>query len=53
MSIKGFLRAVGRKLTPPGNRGSLETEYRQPSGPGTHTTSEAGAAMQAHGMDGY
>jgi hypothetical protein len=29
--ITAFLRARGRKLTPPGNRESLETSYRNPS----------------------
>ena len=32
MSLVAFLRRLARKLTPPGNRGSLDTEYRQPSG---------------------
>jgi hypothetical protein len=27
--IVAFLRALLRRLRPPGNRGSLETEYRQ------------------------
>jgi len=30
VTIVAFLRRVARKLQPPGNRGSLETEYRQP-----------------------
>ena len=31
MSIVAFLRRLLRKLSPPGNRGSLDTEYRQPN----------------------
>jgi hypothetical protein len=31
MKVGVLLRRIGRKLTPPGNRGSLETEYRQPN----------------------
>lgn len=31
MKIVAFLRRLGRKLSPPGNRGSLDTEYRQPT----------------------
>jgi hypothetical protein len=53
MTVKGFFKALGRKLTPPGNRGSLETEYRQPNGQGTHTSSEVGTASKAHGYTGY
>jgi hypothetical protein len=34
------LRRIGRKLQPPGNRGSLETEYRQPNMDPTHSQSE-------------
>ena len=34
--VLSILRALRRKLTPPGSRGSLESEYRQPNGPGTH-----------------
>jgi hypothetical protein len=33
MSIASIFRAIRRKLTPPGNRGSLDSEYRQPNGP--------------------
>jgi hypothetical protein len=29
--ITAFFRALGRKLTPPGNRESLETSYRNAS----------------------
>jgi hypothetical protein len=32
MSIAFIARAIRRKLTPPGNRGTLDTEFRQPSG---------------------
>jgi hypothetical protein len=42
MSIKSSLRAIWRKLLPPGNRGSDEDSNRQPSGEGTHIGSEAG-----------
>jgi hypothetical protein len=31
-SIASIARAIRRKLTPPGNRGSLDTEFRQPNG---------------------
>jgi hypothetical protein len=31
MRILAFLRRLGRKLMPPGSRGTLETEYRQPN----------------------
>jgi len=41
VGIVRFLRALRRKLTPPGNRSSLETEYRQPNLDPTHTASEA------------
>jgi hypothetical protein len=53
MTIRSLLRKIKRALTPPGNRGSLDTSYRQPGGEGTHTTSEVGAAETAHGFDGY
>jgi hypothetical protein len=33
MKLISILRTIRRKLTPPGNRGSLETDYRQPNGP--------------------
>jgi hypothetical protein len=33
MSIISIFRAIRRKLTPPGSRGSLDTGYRQPNGP--------------------
>ena len=41
VSIFAFLRRLLRKLKPPGNRGSLDTEYDQPNGPGMGTPSEA------------
>ena len=41
MAIVAFLRRLLRRLAPPGNRGSLETEYRQPNGEGTHVGSGA------------
>ena len=53
MSIRSFLARVKRALTPPGNRGSLDTSYRQPGGEGTHVPSEAGTAEEAHGVTGY
>jgi len=31
VTIVAFLRRLLRKLQPPGNRGSLDTEYRQPN----------------------
>jgi hypothetical protein len=46
VSIVSFLRAIGRKLTPPGNRGSLDTEYRQPNADPTHAGSPGGAVQQ-------
>lgn len=32
MSLTPTLRALRRKLSPPGNRGSLDSAYRQPNG---------------------
>jgi hypothetical protein len=32
MTLISILRAIRRKLTPPGNRGSLETDHQQPNG---------------------
>jgi hypothetical protein len=43
VSIVSFLKALRRKLTPPGNRGSLDTEYRQPNADPTPAPSVAGA----------
>jgi hypothetical protein len=38
MSVGSILKALLRKLTPPGDRGSLDTEYNQPNGEGTHVS---------------
>jgi hypothetical protein len=32
MKLISILRAIRRKLTPPGNRGSLDDSFRQPNG---------------------
>jgi hypothetical protein len=32
MKLISILRAIRRKLTPPGNRGSLDSSFRQPNG---------------------
>jgi len=40
MNVVALLRRIGRRLQPPGNRGSLETEYRQPNMDPTHSQSE-------------
>jgi hypothetical protein len=45
VSIVSMLKALRRKLTPPGNRGSLDTEYRQPNADPHHVGSIAGAAQ--------
>jgi hypothetical protein len=34
VTIVAFLRRLLRTLQPPGNRASIETEYRQPNAPG-------------------
>lgn len=39
VSIASFLKALRRKLTPPGNRGSFETEYQQANGQALHVGS--------------
>jgi hypothetical protein len=41
MRILGFLRALKRRLTPPGSRGSLDSTYRQErlTGNGTNVSS--------------
>ena len=41
MKIMRFLRALKRRLTPPGSRGSLDASYRQPriTGNGTNVPS--------------
>lgn len=43
MKVIALLRRIGRKLQPPGNRGSLETEYRQPNMDPNHAPSEGSA----------
>lgn len=45
-----FLKALGRRLTPPGNRGSLETSHRQPTADGTYVGSLGGSSMHSHGV---
>lgn len=37
-TIVALLRRAGRRIMPPGNRGSLDTEYRQPNS--THQIAE-------------
>jgi hypothetical protein len=32
MRLIAIFRAIRRKFTPPGNRGSLDSTYRQPNG---------------------
>jgi hypothetical protein len=53
MSIASIFRAIRRKLTPPGNRGSLDSEYRQPNGPsdiiGTGTGENMHDVGRTHG----
>jgi hypothetical protein len=39
VSIASILKALRRELTPPGNRGSPETEYQQPNGRALHVGS--------------
>jgi hypothetical protein len=39
MRILQFLRALKRRLTPPGSRGSLDSSYRQPNITGTNASS--------------
>ena len=46
VGIASFLKALRRKLTPPGNRGSLDTEYRQPHADPTHAGSPADVVQQ-------
>jgi hypothetical protein len=43
-----LMRRLLRALSPPGNRGSLDTSYRQPNGSGTQLRSEMGAAQHGH-----
>jgi hypothetical protein len=50
VSIVAFLRRLGRRLSPPGNRGSLDTDYRQPNAP---TAVDPGDTPRPHsGLDG-
>jgi hypothetical protein len=50
VTIVAFLRRIGRKLQPPGNRGPLGTEYRQPNSP---TAVDPGDTPRPHtGLDG-
>jgi hypothetical protein len=49
MKLARAIRRLLSSLTPPANRGSLETSYRQPNGSGTQLPSEMGAAQ--HGDD--
>ena len=37
MKVPSLMRRIGCELQPPGNRGSLETEYRQPNMDPTHS----------------
>jgi hypothetical protein len=39
VTIGSILRALRRKLTPPGNRGAFDTEYQQPGGQPMHVAS--------------
>jgi hypothetical protein len=50
VTIVAFLRRLARKVTPPGNRGSLDTEYRQPNTP---AAVDPGDTPRPHsGLDG-
>jgi hypothetical protein len=49
MILHSILHRIRRKLTPPGNRGSLDTEYRQPNGDGGGAT---GTGMQSGNRQG-
>jgi hypothetical protein len=49
MKVVALLRRIGRKLQPPGNRGSLETEYRQPNMDPNHAPSEGGCLSELNG----
>jgi hypothetical protein len=39
MNLRQLFRRIVRKMTPPGNRGSLDTTYRQPHIDPEHTPS--------------
>jgi hypothetical protein len=45
VSIFSILKAIRRRLTPPGNRGSLDTEFRQPAADPNHVGSISGAVQ--------
>jgi hypothetical protein len=50
VTIVAFLRRLLHKLQPPGNRGSLASEYRQPNEP---TAVDPGDTPRPHsGLDG-
>jgi hypothetical protein len=36
MKVRAILHKIRRMVTPPGNRGSLDTEYRQPNADPSH-----------------
>jgi hypothetical protein len=40
------VRALGRAVTPPGNRASLDSSYRQPNADGTHVSPASAAHQQ-------
>ncbi|HEU0193151.1 MAG TPA: hypothetical protein VFQ71_03070 [Gaiellales bacterium] len=44
MHVRHAFKALGRRLTPPGNRGAISGSHRQPlpNRGGTNTTSEVG-----------
>jgi hypothetical protein len=48
MTLVRLIRRLLRFLTPPGNRASLDSSYRQPNGFGTQLPSEMGAAQHGH-----
>jgi len=41
VTIVAFLRKLGRKLMPPGNRGSYDSEWKQPDRPPVWTSPAA------------
>ncbi len=41
-----------RRLTPPGNRGSLDSSYRQPNADGTHVSPASAAHQQQQAPNG-
>jgi hypothetical protein len=50
VTIVAFFRRLLRKLQPPGNRGTLDTEYRQANAP---TAVDPGDTPRPHsGLDG-